>query len=55
MIEATVIFKDEIQLHLSLVVSFEDVDDEIETNSKLGFIEFNEMNEKMKTFIFTLP
>ena len=51
MIEAIVIFKDGIQLHLSLAVSFEDVDDEIETNSKIGFIQFNEMDERIPLYM----
>lgn len=54
MIEATIIFKDGIQLHLSLAVSFEDVDGEIETNSKMGFIEFNEMNERIPSYMHIL-
>lgn len=54
MIEATVIFKDGIQLHLSLAVSFEDVDGEIETNSKIGFILFNEVDERVPSYMYIL-
>ena len=54
MIEATVIFKDGIQLHLSIAVSFEDINDEIETNSKIGFIQFNEMSERIPSYMYIL-
>ncbi len=54
MIEAIVIFKDGIQLHLNLAVSFEDVDGEIETNSKIGFIEFIEMDERIPSYMHIL-
>ena len=51
MIEAIVIFKNGNQLHLNLAVSFEEVDGEIETNSKIGFIEFNEMDERIPSYM----
>ncbi len=54
MIEAIVIFKDGIQPHLNLTVSFEDVDGEIETSSKIGFIQFNEVDERVPSYMHIL-
>ena len=54
MIEAIVIFKDGIQLYLNLAVSFEDVDDEVETDSKIGFTQFNDMDERIPLYMHIL-
>ena len=51
MIEANIIFKEGINTHLTLNVTFEDIGKEIETNSKLGFIEFNELNERIPSYM----
>ncbi|KKL08164.1 hypothetical protein LCGC14_2578630 [marine sediment metagenome] len=54
MIEAIIIFKDGIQTHLTLNVTFEDVGDEIETKSKINFAEFNEFNNRIPSYINVL-
>jgi len=38
MIEATIIFKDGNQTHLTLNVTFEDVEEEVKRKSKIGFV-----------------
>lgn len=54
MIEATVIFKDGVQTHLTVNVTFEDAEKEVETLSKLGFIEFNTFNERIPSYMHIL-
>ena len=54
MIEANIIFKEGINTHLTLNVIFEDIGKEIETNSKLGFIEFNQLNERIPSYMHIL-
>jgi len=54
MIEATIIFKDGLQTHLTINVSFEDKEDEIETDCKIGFIEFNTLDEKIPSYMHIL-
>ncbi len=54
MIEANIIFKEGINTHLTLNATFEDIGKEIETNSKLGFIEFNEFHERIPSYMHIL-
>jgi hypothetical protein len=54
MIEATLIFKDGIQTHLTFNVHFEDLPNEIDTKSKMGFIEFNEFSGRIPAYMHIL-
>ncbi|KKK43486.1 hypothetical protein LCGC14_1269700 [marine sediment metagenome] len=54
MIEAIVIFKDGVQNLLTLNVTFEDDEKEIETFSKIGFIKFNTFNERIPSYMHIL-
>lgn len=54
MIEATIFFKNGVQTHLILNVYFEDNGEEIETNSKIGFIEFNDLDERIPSYLHIL-
>jgi len=51
MIEAIIMFKEGIQTHLTLNVSFKNAEGGIETNSKIGFIEFNELNDRIPSYM----
>ncbi len=51
MIEATIVFKDGIQTHLTLNVMFEDVEDEIETKHKVGFVSYNDFRERIPSYM----
>ena len=51
MIEATIVFKEGIQTHLTINVLFEDIGDEIQTNSKIGLVESNELNERIPSYL----
>ncbi len=54
MIEATIVFKEGIQTHLTINVSFEDIGDEIETKDKIGFIEFIDFHERIPSYLHVL-
>ena len=51
MIEVTIVFKDGIQTHLTLNVTFEDLEDEVETKSKIGFISYNDFSERIPPYM----
>ena len=54
MIEANIIFKEGNNTHLILNVTFGDTGKEINTNSKIGFIEFNELDERIPSYMHIL-